>query len=181
VEAVRSEPVPARDTDLWQAVLRWRTRLLSLVLLLILAELVFPQSSWPESARNFAFFLYLAGKVVVLALAIPFGRALYRFALAGGPGYAAGHVLIAVLLCPLGTMLVPGLVADDIDEGRAAWRRRNSRSFQERLLRTLLYFAALIPIAVVLWQTVPWLLILAPIIAFFLQRLALPWFREPAD
>jgi hypothetical protein len=92
-------------------------------------------------------------------------------------------VLLCVALTPLGILFMPELVQRDLARGHAQWRKRNALPASDRVLRTALYFAALLVVAPPLYLVHGALLYLAPVLAFFLQRLVLPWCRraEPRE
>jgi len=172
------------SVELPQSLVRRRVALLFGVGALSSAEIVWPIATWPSHLINAAFYLYKLGWLAVIALACAFWAELYRYArCAGGSGYAAGHVLLSILLTPLGILFVPELVQRDVASGQAEWQRRNALSTSERILRTALYFAALLALAPPLYFVHRDLLYLAPVLAFLLQRLVLPWCRraEPQE
>lgn len=176
-EAVDSPEVP-------QPLLRRRSALLLGIGFMTSAEIVWPIATWPSHLINTAFYLYKLGWLVVIALACGFWVELYRYArAAGGREYASGHVLLSILLAPLQILFVPELVRRDVASGQAEWRRRNALPMSERALRTVLYFGALLVVAPPLWLVHRELLYLSPVLAFFLQRLVLPWCRraEPRE
>jgi len=174
----------ADSIELPQSLVRRRTALLFGLGFLTSAEVVWPIATWPSHLITTAFYLYKLGWLVVIGLALAFWVELHRYArAAGGPEYASGHVLLAILLMPLGVLFMPELVRRDIASGQAEWRRRNALPTSERVLRTVLYFAALLVIAWPLYFVHRDLLYLAPLLAFLLQRLVLPWCRraEPRE
>ena len=177
-----SMPGSSESSELPRSLVRRRTLLLVGVLVLAGAEIVWPIGTWPKHLINSAFYLYKLGWLAVLVLACAFWAALFRFARgAGGSGYAGLYVLLSVVLTPVlfGILAVPELVQRDIAGGQAEWRRQNAPSLSERLLRTALYLGALLLVTPPLYLVHRDLLYLAPLLAFFLQRLVLPWCRRP--
>jgi hypothetical protein len=165
--------------ELPRSLVRRRVAMLSVLGVMSVAEFLWPIATWPSHLINIAFYLYKLGWLAVIALACAFWVELYRFARsAGGTAYATGHVLLAILLTPLGILVLPELVQRDIASGRAGWQRRNALSTSDRILRTVLYLAALLAIAPPLYLVHRDLLYLAPVLAFLLQRLVLPWCRR---
>src|SRR5688572_8142987 len=105
------------DIELPRSLVRRRTALLLGVLVLAVAELVWPIATWPEHLINTAFYLYKLGWLAVVSLACAFWVALFRFArAAGGSGYAAMYVGLSVVLTPVlfGILVVPELVQRDV-------------------------------------------------------------------
>ena len=157
---------------------RWRNVFSCVAIPLLLLVRFWPIARWPAQFVNTAFYVYSFVWTIAFVLACVFWATLYRYARAGGGSdYARAYTFLSVLLAPIalvGFWVVPILVERDIASGLAAWRRRTAPSPRERARRTALYLACLAVVALPLWFVSVELLLLAPSVAFFLQRLVLP-------